>query len=146
MIFDFSPDAGLVGLAASAFVSATVLPGNSEVVLLALLAKFPALLWQAVGIATVFNALGGMTSVGLGRLVPHGARVDARLARALPLLQRHGTYALLLSWVPVIGDALCVAAGWLRLPWWRSALFIAAGKFARYLVVAWGASWIAAPI
>ncbi len=43
---------------------------------------------------------------------------------------------LLLSWTPVIGDALCVAAGWLRLNPYFSALFIALGKFARYYVLA----------
>jgi membrane protein YqaA with SNARE-associated domain len=50
-------------------------------------------------------------------------------------LRRWGAAVLLLSWVPLIGDALCVAAGWLRLsPWWAT-LFIALGKFARYYVI-----------
>jgi membrane protein YqaA with SNARE-associated domain len=43
---------------------------------------------------------------------------------------------LLLAWVPLIGDALCLAAGWLRLHWWQAALFMAMGKFARYWVIA----------
>ena len=42
---------------------------------------------------------------------------------------------LLLSWAPVIGDPLCAAAGWLRVPWYRALLFIAAGKIARYAAV-----------
>ena len=51
-----------------------------------------------------------------------------------------GAPVLLLSWVPLIGDALCVAAGWLRLYWLPCALFMALGKFARYWLVAHGAS------
>jgi len=50
--------------------------------------------------------------------------------------RRRGAPVLLLSWVPLIGDALCVAAGWLRLNLWWSALFIALGKFGRYCVIA----------
>ncbi len=42
---------------------------------------------------------------------------------------------LLLSWVPVIGDPLCAAAGWVRVPWHRALLFITLGKIARYTVV-----------
>jgi membrane protein YqaA with SNARE-associated domain len=51
-------------------------------------------------------------------------------------VQRWGSPVLLLSWVPLLGDPLCVAAGWLRLnPWWAT-LFIALGKFGRYWVIA----------
>ena len=57
-MFDFSPDAGLWGLAAAAFLSATVLPGNSEIVLISVLAKFPTLFWQCIVVATVANTLG----------------------------------------------------------------------------------------
>ena len=50
-----------------------------------------------------------------------------------------GAPALLLAWAPLIGDALCVAAGWLRLSWLPCAAFMAVGKFARYWLVAQGA-------
>ena len=50
-------------------------------------------------------------------------------------IRRYGSPVLLLSWVPVIGDPLCAAAGWLRISWHRALLFIAAGKIARYGVV-----------
>ncbi|MBK6485597.1 MAG: DedA family protein [Gemmatimonadetes bacterium] len=138
-MFDVSPDAGLWGLLASAFLSATILPGNSEVVLVALLAKYPFLFWQAIAIATVGNTLGGMTSYAAGRLLPR--RIDNRAMRQL---QRHGEWALLFSWVPVVGDALCVAAGWLRLNAWVSLAMLAIGKGVRYVLLAGGASWIVA--
>lgn len=131
------PWVALGGLFVSSFLSATLLPGNSEVVLGTIVAGTPALLWPAVGVATAGNTLGGMTSWGLGRLIP--AEGGRRLApRAAAFAQRYGVAALLLSWVPVVGDALCVASGWLRHDWRLATLAIAAGKFARYLVVAEG--------
>jgi len=56
--------------------------------------------------------------------------------KGLAAVQKYGSPALLLSWVPFVGDPLCVAAGWLRLNVWASLAFIALGKFARYWVIA----------
>ncbi len=124
----------LAGLAASAFLSATVLPGNSELALSALLYQQPSLLWPAVLVASIANTAGSATSLWLGRRAP---------AKALPAhtagwFARFGPAALLLSWVPLLGDALPLAAGWLRLPWWPCLLWLAAGKTLRYLLLAWG--------
>ncbi len=138
-MFDFSAEAGLWGLFISAFVSATILPGNSEIVLIAVLAKHPETFWLAIAVATVGNTLGGITSYWLGRLIP-----DKADNRALNWLRRYGSSLLLLSWVPLVGDAICVAAGWLRLPAWRSALLLAVGKLVRYLGIAGAWAWIAA--
>ncbi|PKO59061.1 MAG: DedA family protein, partial [Betaproteobacteria bacterium HGW-Betaproteobacteria-19] len=55
----------------------------------------------------------------------------------LDLVRRHGSLILLLSWVPLIGDALCAAAGLLRLPWISCVWWMAIGKGARYLAIAW---------
>jgi membrane protein YqaA with SNARE-associated domain len=127
----------LAGLFASSFLSATLLPGNSEVVLAGLIATLPALLWPAVAVATLGNTAGGMTSWAIGRLLP--AEGGERLApRAVALARRYGVAALLFSWVPVIGDALCVASGWLRHDWRVATLAIATGKCARYAALAAG--------
>ena len=144
-MFDFSAEAGLWGLFLSAFVSATILPGNSEVLLVAVLAKHPDTFWFAIALATFGNTLGGMTSYGLGRLVPakYAGKLDPR---ALRWLQRHGQWALLLSWVPIVGDALCVAAGWLRFNATLSLLMLALGKCARYLALAAGWMWVASHV
>ena len=139
-MFDFSPDAGLWGLAASAFLSATVLPGNSEIVLVGVLAKFPTLFWQGIVVATVANTLGGMTSYGIGRFLP----AKPEKSKALTWLHRYGEWMLLMSWVPLFGDALCVAAGWLRINPWLTLLMLAIGKCARYLAIAAGWAWVAA--
>ncbi|HEX9627367.1 MAG TPA: YqaA family protein [Acidiferrobacterales bacterium] len=128
----------LWGLFLSAFAAATLLPGGSEAVLAALVYSAthpPALL---LGVATLGNTLGGMSTWLLGRLVarryplrPH----TPRRQQAAEWLRRWGSPALLLSWLPLIGDALCFAAGWLRLPATASALFMAIGKAARYAAV-----------
>ena len=121
----------LGGLFASSFLSATLLPGNSELVLAGVLHQTPHLKWPALVIATIGNTLGGMTSYLIGRVFP-----KPHEGRAVAWLHRWGPAALLLSWVPIIGDPLCVAAGWLRLNPWLAALFMGTGKFARYLVIA----------
>lgn len=126
----------LAGLFASAFLSATLLPGNSEVVFVALLHHAPELEGRALAVATVGNALGGLTSYLVGRLLP-----GPHEGRALAWLARYGPPALLLSWVPVVGDGLCVASGWLRQNVFAAAAFIATGKFVRYWVLAEGFAW-----
>jgi len=136
-MFEWSGEAGLAALFAAAFVSATVLPANSEIVLLAVLQAHPERALAAVALATVGNTLGGLTTYGIGRLVPQRARFSPRV---LAGVRRFGAWALLASWVPLVGDALCAAAGWLRVPLLPAVLAMATGKLARYLAVAWAAS------
>ena len=123
---------GLWALFISSFLAATLLPGGSEVVLFGVLKLYPQSYWPAVLLATLGNTLGGLTSVGVGYLLPK----TVSESRALRLARRFGSFSLLLSWAPIIGDALCVAAGWLRLSWLPVTLFMALGKLARYLVIA----------
>ena len=130
-------DASLWGLLASAFVSSTILPGNSEIVLVAVL-KAGASAPAAVAVATIGNTLGGMTTYALGRLLP--SRLPE--GRAIARVRRFGAAALLLSWLPFAGDALCAAAGWLRLHWLACTLAIALGKAARYVVVAHATTYL----
>lgn len=126
------PDAALSGLFVSAFLASTLLPGGSEIVLAALVAQAPAMFWPAIAVATVGNTLGGLTSYAIGRLVPK----PKTATRAVAVAQRYGVAALLFSWLPLIGDALCVASGWLRQDLLLATLAIAAGKLARYVVLA----------
>ena len=118
-------------LFASSFLAATLLPAGSEAVLFGILKAHPQLFWPALFVATAGNTLGGMSSYLLGRVIPQRGEL-----KGLKRVRQHGTPVLLLSWVPIIGDAFCVAAGWLRLSSWLSAAFMAAGKFARYIVIA----------
>ena len=121
----------LWALFASSFLAATLLPGGSEAVLFGVLKLDPDLALKAIVVATLGNTLGGLSSYLIGRVLPQG-----RPLGGLAALQRYGSPVLLLSWVPVIGDALCVAAGWLRVNAALAALYIAAGKLARYVAIA----------
>ena len=126
-----SEGASLWTLFASSFLAATLLPGGSEVVLYGVLKLHPGELWSAISVATLGNSLGGMSSYLIGRLIPPKKDLPG-----LPAAQKYGSPVLLLSWVPFIGDPLCVAAGWLRLNPLLSLLYISLGKLARYLVIA----------
>ncbi|MEP7070404.1 MAG: YqaA family protein [Usitatibacter sp.] len=132
-------DAGLAGLFLSAFVSATVLPGNSEIVLVAFLKAFPGREVAAIAVATLGNTLGGLTTYGLGRMLP-ARKLPSE--RTVAWVRRYGALALLASWVPLVGDALCAAAGWLRIGFWAAAAAMAAGKFARYAALAAALAWL----
>jgi membrane protein YqaA with SNARE-associated domain len=124
----------LAGLFASAFAAATLIPMSSEAVLAAVLLHYPQAQLTAVLVATLGNTLGGATSVWCGTRLRH----PPAHARGIEYLQRHGAWLLLLSWVPLLGDALCLAAGWLRLPWRLVWPLLALGKLLRYAATAYG--------
>lgn len=125
----------LISLFWSSFLSATLLPGSSEVLLVSLLVTDVSHAVPLVLTATLGNTLGGLTNVVLGRFLPQPKTQRGALT-AQRWLQHYGPAVLLLSWLPVIGDVLCVAAGWLRMSWFYSTLFICIGKALRYIVVA----------
>ena len=125
----------LASLFASSFLSATILPGNSEVVLVAMLLSGVSQPWLLVLIATMGNSLGGLTNVILGRFFP--LRKTSRWQeKAVGWLKRYGAATLLLSWMPVIGDLLCLLAGWMRISWGPVLFFLCLGKALRYVLVA----------
>lgn len=129
----------LWGLFASAFISSTLFPGGSEVVLGVLAADRAHDPWQLLAVASVGNTLGALTTWLLGfwlaRRIPLEGQLTANRRRALAWLRRWGSPVLLLSWLPVVGDPLCFAAGFLRLPFLTSLAFMALGKTARYAII-----------
>lgn len=134
----------LLSLFASSFLSATLLPGNSEVVLVAMLLSGVSQPWLLVLIATMGNSFGGLTNVILGRFFP--LREKSRWQeKTVGWLKRYGAATLLLSWMPVIGDLLCLLAGWMRISWGPVLFFLCLGKALRYVLVAWatlqGMTW-----
>jgi membrane protein YqaA with SNARE-associated domain len=162
-----SSDISLWGLFVSSLLAATLLPGGSEAVLLGILKLRPELFWPALLLGTLGNTLGGMVTFGMGRMLPqtrqlkhvnkarfrHGgaehsgaggtaARPLSRLSdfeQNVLRVRKYGPPVLMLAWAPLIGDALCLAAGWLRQNPWYAALFMAIGKFARYWLIAMAA-------
>ena len=119
----------------SSFLSATLLPGSSEALLIALLIAKKTSVYGLLLAASLGNTLGGLTNILIGRLLPlkrQGRWHDT----AMTWLHRLGPAALLFSWLPVIGDLFCVLAGWLRFAWLPAMLFLAVGKTLRYIVIA----------
>jgi len=127
-----SPEGGLAGVLIAGFLAATVVPFSSEAVLFGYLHLHPEHAALAVALATVGNTAGGMTTYFIGRLVPE-RKPDTK---ALAWLKRYGAPATFFAWLPLVGDALCAAAGWLRVNWLAALAFMAAGRLARYLAVA----------
>lgn len=134
-----SDEISLWALFVSAFVSSTLFPGGSEVLLAVLAGQHSHNQLTLLGIATLGNTLGGMTTWGLGWLMacwyPLSRLTKPRHQQAVSYLQKWGSPALLLSWVPVIGDPLCLAAGWFRINGFVALGFIGFGKALRYGVV-----------
>ncbi|MFE0014058.1 YqaA family protein [Mesorhizobium sp. NPDC059054] len=134
-------------LFASAFLAATLLPASSELVLLGLLAAGrgdPVLLIIA---ATVGNTAGSLVNWAIGRGVEvlHGRRwfpvSRERYEQAVSLFRRYGVWTLLFAWLPIIGDALTVAAGAARVGLWWFVALVGLGKAARYVAIAAGQAW-----
>lgn len=127
---------GLTGLAVSAFLSSTLLPGGSEAVLLWLVEQGETPLTLLLAVATAANGLGGFSTYWLGWWIQRGLVKrrfsDPPSSRSLAWIKRWGYPVLLLSWLPIIGDGLCLAAGWLRLAWLPALVAIVVGKGARY--------------
>jgi membrane protein YqaA with SNARE-associated domain len=122
----------LLALFGASFVAATLFPLPSEAALFAYLRAYPEHTVLAVAVATAGNTLGGMTTYLIGRLVPN-RKMDGR---ALRLLHRWGAPATFFAWLPLVGDAISAAAGWLRVNWLGVAAFMAAGRLSRYILVA----------
>ncbi|TWG61743.1 YqaA family protein [Aminobacter sp. J44] len=130
-------DASLIGLALSAFTSATILPGASEAVLAAMHAAEVRPAGMLLAIASIGNITGSCVNWILGRYLSRFS--DRRWFPVSPaqLERASGWPSLLLSWLPVIGDPLTVVAGLLRTPFPVFLLVVAIAKTARYAAVLW---------
>jgi len=132
---------GVWGLFFSAFISSTIAPGGSEAVLAYMVSEGHYEVQLLVFIASIGNTLGAMTTWGLGMLAakkfPVAALLPEKKQKALNLVKKRGLWVLFFSWLPVIGDALCFAGGWLKLPLLPACLVILSGKFGRYAAIAW---------
>lgn len=138
--------AGLAGLFVWSFLAATVLPLGSEPALVALVRSSGQVV-VPIAVATTGNVLGAATTWWLGK---RGAELlEARSSesrwdvRARKVFARWGQPALLLSWVPLVGDAIVAAAGASGVRFVPFTLWATAGKLTRYAAVAWAAGWIA---
>jgi membrane protein YqaA with SNARE-associated domain len=135
----------LGGLFLWSFLAATLVPVSSEVGLVVYVRSYEQLALP-VFVATLGNYLGSCTTYWIARRAARALTQDKESlqdqTRSARLLRRFGRLALLLSWVPIIGDALVVMAGAMRMPFGVFSFWVAIGKAARYAAVAWAASSI----
>lgn len=129
-------DSALWVLFISGFLSATLLPGGSEASLIAALSLNQFSTFSIILVSTVGNTLGGLTNYWIGLWLPNRTQSEKHGHKAISWLRRYGYWTLLFSWLPVIGDPLCLAAGWLRMKFLPSLILIAIGKAMRYSLLA----------
>ena len=131
---------GYSGLFFAGFLSATILPMNSEAVILLMLSQdFDP--WICILVATIGNSLGGLTNYFLGILgnpkwLKRIGITEEKILSFEVRVQKYGFWVAFFSWVPFIGDPMTVALGFFRVSFWRVALLVILGKFLRYLVLA----------
>jgi membrane protein YqaA with SNARE-associated domain len=132
------PKFGLSTVFVVSLISATLLPLGSEPVVFGLIKLNPSLFWPTIFVATAGNTIGGAIDWWMGygahRAVDKYKGSNSH-AKALEWLERLGPRACLLAWLPLVGDPLCAVAGWLKLPFWPCLMYMAIGKFLRYLLI-----------
>ncbi|MDO9440045.1 MAG: YqaA family protein [Beijerinckiaceae bacterium] len=134
--------AAYAGLFASAFLAASLLPAQSEVVLGGLILAKMQPAWLLIAVASLGNILGSVLNWLLGRGIERYRdkqwfpASEASLSRAQQFYGRWGRWSLLLSWMPVVGDPLTLVAGVMREPLPSFLVLVAAAKIGRYIVLA----------
>lgn len=132
----------LTGLFLAAFIAATLIPAQSEAVLVALLLAGTQPVWLLLSVATVGNVLGAVINWAIGRFLmrfsdhPRFPFSSKQVVRAQGWYSRWGWVSLLGSWLPIVGDPLTLAAGMMREPLWRFLLVVTLAKFGRYAALA----------
>lgn len=123
------------------FLASTVLPIGSEWLLVVMILNgFSPV--GSVAVASVGNYLGACTTLLIGRwgsdfVIHKMLRMDDRqLNRAKGVYDKFGSWSLFFSWVPVVGDPLCLVAGIFRVAFLRFSVFVFTGKCCRYALVA----------
>ena len=132
--------ASYISLFISAFLAATLLPAQSEALLVGTIIYSPEQVLQLIAIASVGNILGSLTNWAIGRFLNHryASRIDVQsktVQRAVSLYKRWGWVSLLASWVPIIGDPLTFVSGVMKEPLWRFIVIVSFAKTLRYVVL-----------
>lgn len=130
------PETGLSTIFVVAFVSATLLPMGSEPAVFGFVKLNPEQFWLAIAAATVGNTLGGVVDYWLG-YGAHEAVAKGKRTRYLGWFERFGPKALFFSWLPVVGDPLCMVGGLLNIRFSLFLLLAGTGKLLRYALLAW---------
>lgn len=140
-------DYGYWGLLLASFLAATILPLSSEVVFAALIATGSDA-WSCIAYATIGNSLGGATCFYLGRLgkiewLEKWFKIKGeKIERMIRQLQGKGAVMGFFGFLPVVGDLVLVALGFMRANTPVTMVSMTIGKFLRYIVIAFGTNHI----
>ena len=132
----------LTGLFFAALAAATLIPAQSEAILVALILNGAHSVWLLLAVATAGNVLGSAVNWVLGRFLAHHAGTrwfpvtERQLDRAARWYARWGRWSLLGAWLPIVGDPITLVAGVMREPFWRFLAIVTVAKGGRYLVLA----------
>lgn len=133
----------LSALFLAAFAAATLIPAQSEAVLVGMLLAETNPVWLLLLVATTGNVLGSLVNWAIGRFLQDRMPVRwfpisaDQLARAQGWYAQRGWWTLFGSWLPIIGDPLVLAAGLMREPLWRVVLVVTLAKAGRYVALTW---------
>ena len=138
---------GLTSLFIGSFLASTLMPGGVEVLLYYLYQSGNYTVASLLAVSTIGNSLGGFMTFFMGDILRRGLskanwyeriqRLFKLEGKALARIRKWGVPALFFTWMPIVGDPLALAGGYLQLPLWRSLIWIFVGKFVRYGVLIW---------
>ena len=131
-----------LSLFTSSLIAATLIPAQSEALLVGLIVYQPTQVTLLIIVASVGNVLGALINWTSGRFFAHSAgkrmsKDPSRLRKVTSWYERFGWITLFGSWLPIIGDPLTFCAGVMREPLWRFLLIVSLAKTGRYLVLGW---------
>jgi len=133
-------EVGYVGLFFASFLAATIIPFSSDAIVVTMVAlDYDA--FQTIAIATIGNTLGGLSSYGLGWLgkwdwIEKYLKIKKeKIEKMRQRIQKYTGLAAFLTWLPFIGDVIAVTLGFLKINFFKVAIFMTTGKLARYIVI-----------
>ena len=133
-------EVGYVGLFFASFLAATIIPFSSDAIVVTMVALgYDA--FQTIAIATIGNTLGGVSSYGLGWLgkwdwIEKYLKIKKeKIEKMRQRIQKYTGLAAFLTWLPFIGDVIAVTLGFLKINFFKVAIFMTTGKLARYIVI-----------
>jgi len=141
-MIDFIVSYGYSAMFFTGFLAATVLPLGSEWLLVVLLVQGLDTI-TLVACATFGNYLGACTTYAIGyyssdMIAERFLKIDKKKrAKAERIYNKFGALSLALSWVPIIGDPLCIVGGFMKYSFFKFSLLVSAGKLARYAFIAY---------
>lgn len=147
LALSFTSENQLLLMFLSAFFSATILPGNSEIIFSifasqsVILEDNSSFIGSLLFWATLGNTLGSMTTYFVAYLIPplkFASSQNSSIQKALGYSKKYGVWVLLFSWLPIFGDIFCGLAGWLRFNALQSLILIGVAKGCRYGILLWG--------